>query len=469
MTAQFWHTVASGFVVMAAYAVIGVAIGALVTHQIAAVVGVLVWMLAVEQMVIPLYPGGRTLDALRRSQLVHAVRRGASASSCSLSPWAGSSCSAYAAVTVVLAVARDAAQGRPVSSARSIHAAGAVCLAAGLVGAGAGIFLAVVSPAGAENFVYPHGARELTGLQMFTALLRVGLIVGLLGLWWSGAVPSSRGARSGRYLALVMMAVLTVVEGLAVTVPRSPTDGAPPAFSVVYAACTALLGVALVAEGLGVARAGAWQGWKRWLPLSLGVWLLLVVLPALALSFDAARWAMSGWLLLFALLGWVLTGQGGSAPSQGSGCAPTRMRRARGAAVVTWVYAAAFGAPTVPIAAYVAQNGRLPRFLDAFTMYGGPWAVPFDEAEVLLLLTAFLVVTLAAAWAAWLVWNGSRVGGVLALALLPAEAAFWYGFALPLPWLLGLARAILLASTWESLTSRPIQTSGPRAQSGSRM
>ena len=84
--------------------------------------------------------------------------------------------------------------------------------------------------------------------------------------------------------------------------------------------------------------------------------------------------------------------------------------------MVTWVYAAAFGAPIVPNAAYVAQNGRLPRFLDAFTMYGGPWAVPFDEGKVLLLLTGFLIVTLAAAWAAWLVWNHSKSGGVLALA-----------------------------------------------------
>lgn len=36
--------------------VIGVAIGALVRNQIAAVVGVLVWMLAIEQIVIPAYP-----------------------------------------------------------------------------------------------------------------------------------------------------------------------------------------------------------------------------------------------------------------------------------------------------------------------------------------------------------------------------------------------------------------------------
>lgn len=56
VAAQFWQTVGAGFVVMAAYGVAGVAIGALVLNQIAAVVGVLVWMLAVEQIVIPLLP-----------------------------------------------------------------------------------------------------------------------------------------------------------------------------------------------------------------------------------------------------------------------------------------------------------------------------------------------------------------------------------------------------------------------------
>lgn len=60
--AQFWQLVAAGFVVMAAYGVIGVAIGALVRNQIAAAVGVLVWMLAVEQIVIPAHPAiGRWL------------------------------------------------------------------------------------------------------------------------------------------------------------------------------------------------------------------------------------------------------------------------------------------------------------------------------------------------------------------------------------------------------------------------
>ena len=349
------------------------------------------------------------------------------------------------------AVVASPAKGR-------IHKAGAVCLVAGLLGAVSSIYLAMVSPGGADGFTFPHAAPEFTGLQMVLALLRVGLIFGLLGLWWSGAVPVTPSARLGRYVALVMMAVLTTTEGLAVTVPRSPLDGTPPVFGVIYIGYTMLLGVALLAEGLGVARDGAWQGWKRWLPLGLGVWLLLVVLPALALNFDAARWAMSGWLLLFALLGWVLTREDGSAPVQPTASYGGGIRGAHSAAVVTWVYVAAFGAPIIPNAAYIAQNGTLPWFLDAFAMYGGPWTVPFDEGTVLLLLTGFLIVTLAAAWAAWLVWHGSRSGVVASLALLPVEAAFWYGFALPLPWLLGITRAALLIAVWKSLSRSPTHT-----------
>lgn len=54
--AQFWQTVVAAYVVMATYAVIGVAIGVLVRNQIVAAVAVLVWMLAVEQIVLTSYP-----------------------------------------------------------------------------------------------------------------------------------------------------------------------------------------------------------------------------------------------------------------------------------------------------------------------------------------------------------------------------------------------------------------------------
>lgn len=54
--AQFWQVCAVALLVMSVYGVIGVAVGALVPNQIAAVVGVLVWMLAVEYVLVPALP-----------------------------------------------------------------------------------------------------------------------------------------------------------------------------------------------------------------------------------------------------------------------------------------------------------------------------------------------------------------------------------------------------------------------------
>ena len=40
---------------------------------------------------------------------------------------------------------------------------------------------------------------------------------------------------------------------------------------------------------------------------------------------------------------------------------------------------------------------------------------------------------------------------MLSLALLPVEAVFWLGFALPIPWVFGVARIAFLALAWKSL------------------
>ena len=103
VTGQFWQTVGAGFVVMAAYGVVGVAVGALVPNQIAAVVGVLIWMLAVEQMVIPLFPEvGRWMPFAVASSLMQV---GSSYGDTLLSvAMGGLVLLGYTAVTVVLAL-----------------------------------------------------------------------------------------------------------------------------------------------------------------------------------------------------------------------------------------------------------------------------------------------------------------------------------------------------------------------------
>jgi len=125
----------------------------------------------------------------------------------------------------------------------------------------------------------------------------------------------------------------------------------------------------------------------------------------------------------------------------------------RAAAVLTWVYAAGFGIPAIPVSGYLLSHGSLPWFLDLFPMYGGPWSSRLSAGTFVALLAVFLVVTGLAAWSAWWLWQGRKVGALVNLALLPVEAIFWVGFALPFPWLVGAARAVLIAIAWRSLTT----------------
>jgi hypothetical protein len=127
------------------------------------------------------------------------------------------------------------------------------------------------------------------------------------------------------------------------------------------------------------------------------------------------------------------------------------MKPARVAAVLTWVYAAGFGLPTIPVSVYLLSRGRLPTFFNLFEMYGGPWSSRRKPEKFVTLLAAFLGVTGVAAWSARLVWQGRKAGAVVNLALLPVEGIFWVGFALPLPWLTGIARGGLIAAAWKSL------------------
>ena len=119
--------------------------------------------------------------------------------------------------------------------------------------------------------------------------------------------------------------------------------------------------------------------------------------------------------------------------------------------MLTWVYSGGFGLATIPVAMYLLRRGRLPVFAGLFETYGGPWSARLQQRTFIVLLMAFFTVTLVATWAAWLLWNGSKAGAVLALALLPIEAFFWVGFALPIPWLIGVARVAHIALAWKAL------------------
>jgi hypothetical protein len=82
---------------------------------------------------------------------------------------------------------------------------------------------------------------------------------------------------------------------------------------------------------------------------------------------------------------------------------------------------------------------------------GGPFYFNFSRGTFVALLGASLLLAFAQGWAAWLLWGGKRSGALLQFGLLPVEAAFWYGFALPIPPLLAIVRLVLTELAWRGL------------------
>ena len=120
------------------------------------------------------------------------------------------------------------------------------------------------------------------------------------------------------------------------------------------------------------------------------------------------------------------------------------------AAILLWFNAIGFGLPCLLAIYHLSTGHGVPTIL-GFPAYG---AGPLERLGVptsIPLVTAFLVVCALEGQAGYLLWGGHRPGAVLALALLPAGAVFWWGFALPIPPLLALIRTILILPNWSSL------------------
>jgi hypothetical protein len=124
---------------------------------------------------------------------------------------------------------------------------------------------------------------------------------------------------------------------------------------------------------------------------------------------------------------------------------------ARATAVLLWVVAAGWGVPAPWLMWWVLERGRLPVLPIIGQPNGGPFYFNLSRGAFALLLALSFGLALAQGWAAWLLWAGKRSGALVQFALLPVEAAFWYGFALPIPPLLAIVRLVLTALAWRGL------------------
>jgi len=123
----------------------------------------------------------------------------------------------------------------------------------------------------------------------------------------------------------------------------------------------------------------------------------------------------------------------------------------RAAAVPLWLNALGFGPFCIPAIRNVLAGRGIPHIF-GFPAYGEG---PFERHGIpttVPLLAGFLIVCILEGVAGWLLWGGHKSGAILALALLPAGAVFWWGFDLPFPPIFALVRTVLIVLSWRSLT-----------------
>lgn len=196
--------------------------------------------------------------------------------------------------------------GQP--SRQLLPRAGLIGLVTGVLGAISALVLLYWPPQIAEGPVsYPFTTTGFLIAQAWFFVHHFGLVIALTALAVSGAVGNGRFVRGGAWLAVIGMILLTFTELLAMRYADWDFDTANAGvMGTSYGVACTVIGLGMIVAGVGVLRAGVWTGWRRWVPLAIGVALFAVVTPGMFGGFVIARLAIGFWMLQFAALGWSL-------------------------------------------------------------------------------------------------------------------------------------------------------------------
>lgn len=190
--------------------------------------------------------------------------------------------------------------------------AGRLCL----VGSGLGVLqglglLLVPAAVGPEQYSYPLTPSGHVVAQVSFAVQHLLLLAGLVAL--ARCQARSRLSRSGLWGGVVGLTALTVMELVTISAAHVTADSPRAALiNSLYGVPTLIMGASLVVGGIGFARAGRLPGeidpvgWRRWVPLVIGAYVFVPLLPAIMAPFLFGRLAIMGWMITFAALGWML-------------------------------------------------------------------------------------------------------------------------------------------------------------------
>lgn len=162
-------------------------------------------------------------------------------------------------------------------------------------------------PRGHRAVSYPYSPGGFLVAESAFLANHVLLLVGLVGLARSGAPGTSRTGRTGSWIAITGMGLLSVCEAWAMTFvnsawPTAQTD----LLDIAYGVSTIAIGIGLLIVGGAVMRSRIWHGWPRYVPMSCGVAVFVIVLPGVFGPMLLGRLVLTAWMLLFAALGLAL-------------------------------------------------------------------------------------------------------------------------------------------------------------------
>jgi hypothetical protein len=180
---------------------------------------------------------------------------------------------------------------------------------AGVAGAGSAVvILAWPDQVSDGHYSYPFDAGWYAVTQAFFAVQHLGLVAGVVGLTGLAWPSTTRAVRTGLVLTTAGLIGLTACELFAITAANALVDtGRANAVDNSYGIPMITIGLGMVIAGTGLARRPVLAGAGRWALLALGVYLFLVMFPAVFGPMVAGRIAIGIWMLMFTGLGLSLT------------------------------------------------------------------------------------------------------------------------------------------------------------------
>lgn len=227
-----------------------------------------------------------------------------------------------------MTVQRDEDRLAPPTPRRAPTWALVAMTAAGVVGAAYGLAELLVRPAvPAAQLSYPFASGPFVLGQVLLCLHHLVVGLGVVAVFRSGVAGFRRTATAGTLAAVLGLVLLAAME-LVAAGEASRTSGTAPV-DAGFGIATVLLGTGLVIAGTAVVRAGVWRGWRRWLPLAIGVYEFVPLIPATTGPFVPGVVALGVWSLLFTALGAAaLSGTPARAGRTTAASTPSRPRRA---------------------------------------------------------------------------------------------------------------------------------------------